>query len=106
MSTEDMTRAGSEAKTVAVTGEAALHRSKAELRADAMTARAELARTLDAIEYKLNLPKQFRYRVRLLRLRLNRLGEDNPAALAGIALAAALVTGAAVWLGVKAVQDR
>ena len=106
MSTDDKTRTGSQAKTVAVTGDAAVHRSKAELRADAMTARAELARTLDAIEYKLNLPKQLRYRVRLLKLRLYRLGEDNPAALAGIAVAAALVAGAAVWLGVKAVQDR
>ncbi|TFD78353.1 hypothetical protein E3T48_07205 [Cryobacterium fucosi] len=71
-----------------------------------MTARTELARTLDAIEYKLNLPRQLRYRARLLNLRLYRLGEDNPAALAGIAVAAALVAGAAVWLGVKTVQDR
>ena len=106
MSTEDKTRTGSQAQTVAVTGGTTSHRSKAELRADAMTARAELARTLDAIEYKLNLPKQLRYRVRLLTLRLYRLGEDNPAALAGVAVAAALVAGAAVWRGVKTVQDR
>ena len=51
MSTDDKTRTGSQAKTVVVTGDVAVHRSKAELRADAMTARAELARTLDAIEY-------------------------------------------------------
>ena len=81
-------------------------RGISDLRAEARNARAELASTFDAIEYKLNLPKQLRYRVRLLKLRLYRLGEDNPAALAGIAVAAALVAGAAVWLGVKAVQDR
>ncbi len=84
----------------------ATSRSKAELRSDAMLARADLARTLDAIEYKLNLPKQLRNRALLLKRRLHRLGEDNPAALAGIAVTGALVAGAAVWLGVKAVQNR
>ena len=34
------------------------HRSTAELRGTAMAARAELASTLDAIEFKLNVPKQ------------------------------------------------
>jgi hypothetical protein len=81
-------------------------RTKTELRADATRARADLAQTLDALEYKLNLPKQLRYRSRLARVRLRTLGEENPLALAGIAVAAAITAGVAVWLGVKAVQRR
>jgi len=102
----DKARTTDQAKADVVTGDTARNPSKTELRADAMAARFELARTLDAIEYKLNLPKQVRNRALLLKRRLHRLGEDNPAALAGIAVAGALVAGAAVWLGVKAVQNR
>ena len=106
MSTDHTTRAGHAPGTAVAADHSGEHRSKAELRSTAMAARADLARTLDAIEYKLNLPKQFRYRARLLKLRLYTLGEDNPAALAGIAALAAAVVGASVWLGVKSVQNR
>lgn len=80
--------------------------SRAELRAEAARARAELARTLDAIEYKLNLPKQIRIARRRITLGLRKLGEENPAALVGIVVGAAAVVGSAVWLGVKAVRGR
>ncbi|MBB5643309.1 DUF3618 domain-containing protein [Cryobacterium roopkundense] len=76
---------------------------KAELRAEAMHARAQLASTLDAIEYKLNVPKQLRITKRRIRLAMIRLGDDNPAALAGIALTAAVSVGTVVWLGARAV---
>ena len=74
-----------------------------ELRADARHARAELASTLDAIEYKLNLPKQLRIKRRRLSLALRQLGEDSPAALVGIAAGAATVVGVIVWFGASAV---
>jgi len=83
----------------------ALH-GKAELRADAQRARAQLASTLDAIEFKLNLPKQLRIRRRRLRLAMIRLGQDNPIALAGIALSAAASVGTVVWLGANAVLSK
>jgi len=82
------------------------HRSTAELRAEADRARAALAGTLDAIEYKLNVPKQVKINGRRFTLGLHRLGEENPSALAGIALGAAAVVGTCVWFGVKAVLDR
>jgi len=82
------------------------HRSTAELRAQAARARAELAGTLDAIEYKLNVPKQIKINTRRFTLGLHRLGDDNPAALAGIAFAAAAAAGTVVWWGVKTVLDR
>lgn len=82
------------------------HRSTAEKRAEADRARAALAGTLDAIEYKLNVPKQIKINTRRVTLGLHRLGDDNPAALAGIALAAAATVGTVVWWGVKTVLDR
>ena len=83
---------------------ATVPRSKTELRAEAARARGELAQTLDAIEYKFNVPRQFRVRSRALHARLHDLGEDNPLALAGIVLAAASAAFGAVWLGLKAVK--
>ncbi|SEM76612.1 MULTISPECIES: hypothetical protein [Cryobacterium] len=74
-----------------------------DLRAEARHARAELASTLDAIEYKLNLPKQLRIKRRRLTHALRQLGEDSPAALVGIALGAATVVGVIVWFGASAV---
>ncbi|HSP75488.1 MAG TPA: DUF3618 domain-containing protein [Cryobacterium sp.] len=81
-------------------------RSRTELRAEAARARVELAQTLDALEYKLNVPRQIRVRSRLLQVRLSDFGEKNPLALAGIVLGAASAVVGAVWLGVKAVQRR
>ncbi|MBG6212515.1 MAG: hypothetical protein LH475_04305 [Cryobacterium sp.] len=74
-----------------------------EFRAEARHARAELASTLDAIEYKFNLPKQLRIKRRRLAHALRQLGEDSPAALAGIAAGAATVVGVIVWFGASAV---
>ena len=79
-------------------------RSKTELRAEATRARVELALTLDAIEYKLNVPRQMRVRSRLLKVRLRELGEKNPLEMAGIVLGGVSAAVGAVWLGVKAVQ--
>ena len=78
-------------------------RGISDLLADARNARAELASTLDAIEYKLNLPKQLRINRRRLTHALRQLGEDSPAALVGIALGAATVVGVLVWFGASAV---
>lgn len=82
------------------------HVTKAELRAEAALARAQLASTLDAIEYKLNVPKQIKITIRRIVHGLHRLGDDNPTALVGVALGAAAAAGVAVWLGVQAVLKR
>ncbi|WP_158867558.1 DUF3618 domain-containing protein [Leifsonia sp. AG29] len=66
-------------------------------RTDVDRARAELAATLNAIEYRLNVPKRATERVR-------RLSEENPLALGAIAAAAAAVVGAFVWLTVRLVR--
>ncbi|WP_241993005.1 hypothetical protein [Cryobacterium frigoriphilum] len=79
------------------------HSSKAELRAKAADARAALASTLDAIEYKFNIPKQLRITRRRLSRALHELGEENGLALIGIALGAATVVGTVVWFGANAI---
>lgn len=81
-------------------------KSLADLRKEAHVARSEVASTLDAIEYKLNLRKQIRISTRRLTYALRDLGDRNPGALIGIAVAAASAVGGAVWLGVKAFQKR
>jgi len=80
-------------------------KSTHELRAEATAARAQLALTLDAIEYKLNVPKRLRDKERLARRRLHRLGEENPTALLGVAIGSAVAVGAAVWFALRAVLD-
>lgn len=61
---------------------------------DVQRARNELAATLDAIEYKLNVPKRTVERV-------ERMRKDNPLALIGIAVAAAVAVAGVVWLIVR-----
>ena len=86
-----------------LTGAGGDKRGIGDLRAEARHARAELASTLDAIEYKFNVPKQLRINRRRLTHALRQLGEDSPSALVGIALGAATVVGVIVWFGASAV---
>jgi hypothetical protein len=57
--------------------------------------RSELAETIDAIEYKLNVPKRLAERVKRLR-------SDNPLVLVGIAVGVAAAIGGVVWMAVRA----
>lgn len=66
-------------------------------RSDVDRARAELAATMDAIEYKLNVPKRAAERVQRLRA-------ENPVALAGIAAGAVATVAGAVWGVVRLVR--
>ena len=66
-------------------------------RSDVDRARAELAATVDAIQYKLNVPQRVSDRVQRLR-------KENPAALAGILVGAAVTVAGAVWGIVRLVR--
>lgn len=79
-------------------------KSRAELKADAANARAQLAATLDAIEDKLNVPKQIGLAAERTGDRVRTLAADNPLALAGIALGVAAAVGLGVWAIVRAVS--
>ena len=66
-------------------------------RSDVDRARAQLAETIDAIEYKLNVPKRTAER-------LQRLQKENPAALAAISVGVAVAVGGIVWGVVRLVR--
>lgn len=59
-------------------------------RSDVDRARAELAATLDAIEYKLNAPKRATRRVKTL-------ASQNPLAFTGVVVGVAAAVGGVVW---------
>lgn len=79
-------------------------KSRAELQTDAANARAELAATLDAIEDKLNVPKQIGLAADRTGARVRQLANENPVALGAIALGVAAAVGLGVWAIVRAVS--
>jgi hypothetical protein len=99
----ELTRAAAEKAAARSADE---QRSLDELRKDADAARSEVASTLDAIEYKLNIPKQVKINGRRLSFALHRLGDENPTALGGVAAAAAVAVGGIVWWGIRAALPR
>lgn len=59
-------------------------------RSDVDRARAELAATMDAIQYKINVPQRAAERIQTLR-------KENPVALVAIAAGAVAAVAGAVW---------
>ncbi|MDF2442568.1 MAG: hypothetical protein JWR01_771 [Subtercola sp.] len=81
-------------------------RSHDEIKSAVAKNRDNLAQTLDAIEFKLNIPKRAKYETAQLKAKFQTLREENPAALvAGIAGVAALV-GTGIFFGVRSATRR
>lgn len=68
-------------------------------------ARAEFAGTLNALEDKLNVPKQVGIRAERAKVRLRRFADEQPAAAIAAAVGLVAVVGATVWLVVRAKLD-
>jgi hypothetical protein len=66
---------------------------------DVRSARAELVSTINAIEYKLNVPKRANRAARVFR-------QEHPLVFAAAGVAAVAAVGAAVWFGVSAIRRR
>jgi len=92
----DVNAAGATAASSTVAKASTDSLSQDELRQRASVARRELASTLDAIEYKLNVPRQYREISGEVIGSLRRLGREKPVALIGVSAAAAAVAGSAV----------
>lgn len=92
----DVNAAGATAASSTVAKASTESLSQDELRQRASVARSELASTLDAIEYKLNVPRQYREITGEVTGTLRRLGRDKPLALVGVAAGAAAAAGSAV----------
>lgn len=69
----------------------------------AIAVRGELADTLNALEDKLNVPKQFHLAKRRAQVRLQRLWREKPAAAIALGTVAVAVVGAGVSFIVKRV---
>lgn len=93
-------------KTVSPAAEPAPQRSKAELNADIEKTRADLRATLDAIEFKLNVPKQARHAAHRVKSRIANFRDRNPIGFAvGVAGAVAAV-GVAAVLGFRSASTK
>lgn len=77
-----------------------------QLQADIVRARNELSATLDAIEYKLNVPKQMRFALRKLERKVSVVRGENPEALIAGAVGIASALGLAAWGVYRAVTER
>ena len=75
--------------------------SQKELEAHLERTRAKLASNLDALEDKVNVPKQLDKAGRRLRRKVVAMRQDNPLALAGIVAGAVVAVGITAFLMVK-----
>jgi hypothetical protein len=81
-------------------------RSGAELQSDIEKTRADLRATLDAIEFRLNVPKQARHAAHLVKSRVNRFRAANPAAFAAVVAGAAALVVTAGVLGFRSASTK
>ena len=81
-------------------------RSSSELAADIVKNREALASTLDAIEYKLNVPKQAKLAAADISNKIRVLRDENPVALAAGIGGIAVAVGGAVFLAVRLISRR
>lgn len=77
--------------------------TRLEARVNSERARAEFAGTLDALEDRLNVPKQVRIKSARAKVQLRRFAKEQPVAAAAAAVAVFAVVGVTVWLVVRAV---
>jgi Protein of unknown function (DUF3618) len=80
--------------------------TRLEAKVNSERARAQFAGTLDALEDKLNVPKQVKRRAAEAKVRFRRLADEQPVAAAAVAVAVVAVVGVTVWLVARAVVDR
>jgi len=97
------TDAGNLKKRDAKTRERNLTRLEAKQNSE--RARAEFASTLNALEDKLNVPKQVRISTQRAKVRFRRLADEQPGAAIAAGVAVAAAVGVTVWLIVRAIVD-
>ncbi|MCS5720586.1 DUF3618 domain-containing protein [Herbiconiux sp. CPCC 203407] len=81
-------------------------RSSSELQADIEKTRTDLRATLDAIEFRLNVPKQARHAAHRMKSRITRFQAANPVAFAAVAAGAAALVVTAGVLGYRSAARR
>jgi ElaB/YqjD/DUF883 family membrane-anchored ribosome-binding protein len=79
--------------------------TRLEARVNSERARARFAGTLNALEDKLNVPKQVRRKTAELKVKARRFADENPAGAVAVAVGVVAVVGVTVWLVVRANVD-
>lgn len=79
--------------------------TRLEARVNSERARAQFAGTLNALEDKLNVPKQVRIRTERAKVRLRRFADEQPGAAVAVAVGVVALVGVTVWLVVRAAVD-
>jgi hypothetical protein len=77
--------------------------TRLEARVNSERARAEFAGTLNALEDKLNVPKQVRIKTAKAKVQFRRFANEQPVAAAAAAVGVVVAAGVIVWLAVRAV---
>lgn len=77
--------------------------TRLEARTNSERARAEFAGTLNALEDKLNVPKQVRITTAKAKVRLRRFANEQPVAATAAAVGVVAAVGVTVWLAVRAI---
>ncbi|WP_173922615.1 DUF3618 domain-containing protein [Agromyces sp. Marseille-P2726] len=80
--------------------------TRLEAKVNSERARAQFANTLNALEDKLNVPKQVGLRVDRAKVRLRRMADEEPGTAIALAVGVAAAVGVTVWLVVRSVADR
>jgi hypothetical protein len=80
--------------------------SKEQLNEHIEKTRSDLKATLDAIEFKLNVPKQARHAAHRVKSSINRFRAENPVQFAIAAVAAVAAVGATAVLGYRFASKR
>lgn len=79
--------------------------TRLEARVNSERARAQFAGTLNALEDKLNVPKQVRRKSAELKVKARRFADENPVGAVAVAVGVVAVVGVTVWLVVRATVD-
>jgi len=79
--------------------------TRLEARVNSERARAQFAGTLNALEDKLNVPKQMRRKSAELKVNARRFADENPVGAVAVAVGVVAVVGVTVWLVVRAAVD-
>jgi hypothetical protein len=79
--------------------------TRLQARQNSELARAEFASTLNALEDKLNVPKQLNRATARLKARVQQFADEQPGAALAVAVGVAAAVGATVWLVVRKIVD-
>ena len=79
--------------------------TRLEAKVNSQRARADFAGTLNALEDKLNVPKQVRRKTAKAKVEFRRFADEQPVAAVAVAVGAVAVVGVVVWLVVRSAVD-